>query len=185
MTATVASLPSTLLNIALFQLGWFCCVLGAAHGMAWLGPVVSSAIALFYLWRDSDWSREARMLIGIVLMGTALDSVLISAGLIQFQGAIWPSPWAPLWISALWLVFGVTLTRSMSWIQSHPIWAVLLGAVGGPLAYGGGAALGAAEFLGPKGAAIAALSLVWGGAMLGLTFFSAWARPRAGGRAAA
>lgn len=125
------------------------------------------------------------MLIGIVLIGTALDSVLISAGLIQFKGTMWPHPWAPLWISALWLAFGITLTRSMSWIQSHPVWAVLMGAVGGPLAYAGGAALGAAEFLAPEGAAIAALSLVWAGAMLALTFFSAWAMPRAHVRSAA
>jgi hypothetical protein len=73
----------------------------------------------------------------------------------------------------------------MSWIQSHPVWAVLMGAVGGPLAYAGGAALGAAEFLAPEGAAIAALSLVWAGAMLALTFFSAWAMPRAHVRSAA
>ncbi len=33
-----------LLNFAAFQIGWFACVLGAANGFPWLGPVVVAAV---------------------------------------------------------------------------------------------------------------------------------------------
>jgi hypothetical protein len=175
--AMAPSLPALLLNVGLFQLGWFSCVLGAANGMAWLGPAVALGVAGFYLIDNPGRGREARMLLAIVLLGTALDTVLVAAGFVVFYQSTWPAPLAPAWMSALWLVFGTTLTRSLAWVQQHPIWGMLLGAVGGPLAYAGGAALGAAEFTEPSAAGLTAVMLTWAAAMLALAEFGAWAMP--------
>jgi hypothetical protein len=172
-----STLPAMLLNVGLFQLGWFGCVLGAANGVAWLGPAIALAVAGFYLFQNPGRGREARMLLSVVLLGTALDSALVAAGLVVFYEPTWPAPLAPAWMSALWLVFGTTLTRSLAWIQGRPVLGMLLGAVGGPLAYAGGVALGAAEFTNPSAVGLTAVMLAWAVAMLALAEFGAWAMP--------
>ena len=36
-----------LLDFAMFYLGWFACVVGAAHGELWLGPAMVAVLLLF------------------------------------------------------------------------------------------------------------------------------------------
>ncbi|MDT8319119.1 MAG: DUF2878 family protein [Xanthomonadales bacterium] len=37
------------INFAAFQLGWFSCVLGAANGVAWIGPPVVLGVVVLHL----------------------------------------------------------------------------------------------------------------------------------------
>jgi hypothetical protein len=60
----------------------------------------------------------------------------------------------------MWMVFATTLNLSLRWLQGHRLAAIGLGAIGGPLAYWGGARLGAMEFVVPV-AATAALAIGW------------------------
>ena len=66
--------------------------------------------------------------------GLLLDGSLVRAGWLSFA-ASWPAPFeavgAPPWILALWAVFPLTLTRSLSVLQSRPWLAALLGGFGG------------------------------------------------------
>jgi hypothetical protein len=69
----------------------------------------------------------------------------------------------------MWMLFATTLNVSLRWLRRFPLAAIALGAIGGPLAYWGGARLGAMEFTAPV-AATAALAIGWGA----LTPFLVW-----------
>ncbi len=61
---------------------------------------------------------------------------------------------------ALWANFATTLNLSLAGLQTRPWLAALLGLVCGPLAYWGGAGLGAMTFITPLPALIT-LALGW------------------------
>ncbi|HWR87050.1 MAG TPA: DUF2878 domain-containing protein, partial [Acidiferrobacterales bacterium] len=67
---------------------------------------------------------------------------------------------APHWIVALWMLFAITLNVSLGWLKQRLFVAMLFGAIGGPLAYLGGAKLGALSFAAPT-AALIALTIGW------------------------
>lgn len=134
-----------LANIALFQIGWFACALGAANGLAWAGSIAALMIAALHLGFARRARQEAWLLVIAVMLGFAWDSLIAAAGLIAFKGAL-TQAFAPHWMAALWLLFATTLNVSLRWLRQRPWLAALLGAVGGPLAYHAGAQLGALSF---------------------------------------
>jgi hypothetical protein len=60
-----------------------------------------------------------------------------------------------------WYVIAATLNVSMAWLRGRYLLAAIFGAIGGPLAYYGGAELGATEAL-PSLNGILILALGWG-----------------------
>lgn len=95
------------------------------------------------------------------LGGTLLDSLQSVLGVLAFQGA--PTPWlCPLWITALWVHYGLMLGGPLAALRGRYVLAALLGLVGGPLAYGAGVQLGAASFGLPNGGSVIAVAVVWG-----------------------
>lgn len=157
-------MTANLVNFALFQIGWFACVLGAADprpAMAWAGPLVVLLLLAVHLGRSRESSSELRLLIGVGLFGFAVDSVLSATDVLRYEDRL--VAWlAPPWIVALWLMFAATFRHSLAWLAPRPAVAFLLGAVGGPLSYAAGARLGALEW--PENVVRSALvtSVVWG-----------------------
>ncbi|MEJ2685897.1 MAG: DUF2878 domain-containing protein [Gammaproteobacteria bacterium] len=131
-----------LANIALFQVGWFACVLGAANGLGWAGSIAALTVAGLHLGFAHRPRLEMRLLLTAVVLGFAWDSFIAAAGLIAFKGGL-TQTFAPQWIAALWLVFATTLNVSLRWLRQRQWLSALFGAVGAPLAYYAGARLGA------------------------------------------
>jgi hypothetical protein len=75
----------------------------------------------------------------------------------------------------MWLLFGTTLSESLSWLQGRWVLAAIAGAVGGPLSYLAGENLGAIELAAPTNALLM-LGLGWGVMM---PLLAAVARPAA------
>ena len=164
---SVAGARSTrglILNLALFQLGWWALVLSAAQGQPLIGLAVVALILAWHLGFVRPLASEA-LLIGLAaLIGLSFDSLLIATGWVSFGP---PAPVAapttalpPPWMIALWANFATTLNLSLAGLQSQPWLAALLGLVGGPLAYWAGAGLGAMTFVAPLPALIT-LALCW------------------------
>ncbi|MFK3796647.1 MULTISPECIES: DUF2878 domain-containing protein [unclassified Pseudomonas] len=117
-----------LLNAALFQVGWFACVLGGNSG--WL--LLPVTIVLGHLWLIGTWRTEGRLLMTVFALGCVLDSALIKIGLFDFGEA---GRVIPLWLALLWPLLGTTLRHCLAW-SARPWWlASLLGSIGGPLSY--------------------------------------------------
>lgn len=149
-------------NFALFQLVWFACVLGAARGNGWIGPLAALAFAGIELALSRERARVLGYFLGVALLGSLLDTLLLRLGLTAYARAADPAPAAlvPLWISALWLAFAALPPRSLAWLRPRPALAALLGALGGPLSFLGAARLGAVSL--PAGQlGLVALALEW------------------------
>lgn len=134
-------------NFIFFQLGWLCCVIGGANpGYAWVGVVAVAAIVAIHLLRAID-SRNEIILLGLSMaIGTAWDSSLMAAGIMEFNHGQLYGTIVPFWLIAMWPLFATTLNVSMKWMKGKYLLASLFGAIGGPLAYLAGNRLGAVEF---------------------------------------
>jgi hypothetical protein len=149
------------INFVGFQIGWFACILTAARGNGWLGPLVVGVLAALYLATMPRPGRQLRLLLGAALLGFVLDSLLSLSGMLSFQSNPLSDSMAPPWIVAMWVNFSLALRSSMRWLLGRYGLGSLLGALGGPSAYYAGAAAGAAEFLAGTPAVLVTLAVVW------------------------
>ena len=161
-----------LLNFLALQAGWFACVLGAAHGRPWLGPLVVALLVAGHLARHSRRRRELLVIACVAPLGTALDSLQQALGWIRYEGSPLLGVLAPLWIAALWVLFPTTFHGSMGWLRRRPLLAAFFGATGGPLGYVGGERLGALEILPERWSSLGGMALCWGIAMPGMLWIA-------------
>jgi hypothetical protein len=147
-------------NFALFQLGWFACVIGAAQGYPWVGTAAVAGIVLWHLWTVPRPAEEINLLAQVVLIGAVWDSLLVMLGWISYPSGTLLSGTAPHWIVALWALFATSLNVSMRWLKGRPGLAAILGALCGPLSYWAAVRLGAVELVWPA-SAVVAMSLGW------------------------
>jgi uncharacterized protein DUF2878 len=153
------------LNLAMFYLGWFACVLGAARGRLWLGPVVAGALLLGHLASTPARGRESRLILLAGLFGFAVDTSQASAGLFAFTGTSAATWLCPPWMIALWMLFASTLNGSMSWLAGRYGIGAVLGAICGPASYLAGARLGAIDLPDPKLWSLVGIAAAWAFAM--------------------
>jgi hypothetical protein len=153
-----------LINFIAFQVGWFACVLGAANGLPWLGPIVVAAAVALHLVRARRPLPELLLVCSAMGLGLVADTLLLATGWLSYPSGHWLPGLAPYWIVAMWALFATTLNVSMGWMRGRPVLTFLMGAVGGPLSYLAGQKLGAIE-LNPPVYALAALALAWAMAM--------------------
>lgn len=151
---------SIIINFILFQIGWFACVIGAAKQMPWIGVVVVLAIVAWHLMHAQQRKREVSLLLIVLVIGGIFDQIMLNHQLISYQSHGWSSGLVPVWILALWAEFSTILNVSLRWMRGRWLIAVLLGAIGGPLAYMGAAKLGAVT-LNMMPASYIALSIGW------------------------
>ena len=150
-----------IVNIVLFQIGWFACVLCAARDLPWAGTGVALVVAAIHLARAARPAEELKLIALALVIGVVWDSALVALGWITYPSGTLIAGTAPHWILAMWAIFATTLNISMRWMKKRWLIAFVLGAVCGPLSYWGAGRLGAATFTEPM-AALVALALGWG-----------------------
>ncbi|WP_083331013.1 DUF2878 domain-containing protein [Halofilum ochraceum] len=161
MTAGKPSLPLILWNIVSINIGWFTCVLGAANGYIWLGPLVVAVLVAIHLKLIPARRRELATLAAAALFGYAIDSAMVLAGVFDFPAQARVGAPSTVWMVALWVNFAMALNVALHWLQRSYLLAALLGAVGGPMAYFSGTQFGG--LLAPEGVAvlIGAVAVQW------------------------
>jgi hypothetical protein len=147
-------------NFALFQTGWFACVLGAATGRPWMGTGVAAAIVGWHVISAVRPALELKLIALIVVLGALWDSLLVTLGWITYPAGTLVHGAAPHWILALWALFATTLNVSLRWLKQRLLLAAVLGGVLGPLSYWAAVRLGAAVFAQPL-PAVVALAAGW------------------------
>ena len=158
-----AATPGTarvIANFAAFQSGWFACVLGAAHDLAWAGTIAATAIVTAHIVCAARPLPELKLVAIALSIGVVWDSALVALGWLDFKSGFLIDGMAPHWILALWALFAMTLNLSLAWLKERLLVAAVVGAVAGPLAYWGGARLGAVVLADPVPALIA-LAVGW------------------------
>ncbi|MGD2113695.1 MAG: DUF2878 domain-containing protein [Acidobacteriota bacterium] len=150
-------------NVLLYQVGWFACVLGAARGVPWTGPAVAAGLVTVHLLLTDRPAAEGRLMLAAVALGVVVDGSLAAAGMVRYPDGL-PAPFLPpLWMLCLWPLFAALLPHALAWLRGRFLLGALLGAGGGPLAYLGGERLGAIDLPGGAlpAAPLAALALAW------------------------
>ena len=170
-TAALATASSFLL----LQVCWFACVLGAAAGSLWIGPVTALACLVVHLrFVSPDRRAELRLVGAVTAMGAVVETGLRASGVSEPAVDLLPWPLSPLWLLGLWAVLANSLPHSLSWMRGRHVLAALFGLIGGGVSYHSGAALGALELadfgprLGPSGRGLGswiAVGGVWAAAM--------------------
>ncbi len=149
------------LNIVAFNVLWTAGVVGAGRGYGLLGPALLAAYLPLHFLLSTQRRQDLWLAAGAAVLGTLIDSAYAGAGWLEFRGTAWAPHAAPLWITALWVNFALTLNHCLKGLQGRPLLAALLGAIAAPLSYWAGAALGAAELRAPLWLGLGGIALVW------------------------
>ena len=158
-------------NFVLYQIAWFACVLGGAHGLPWVGVAVTAGAIAIHLAAAPSPRRDGALILSVAGIGALWDGLLVGLGLLQYPSGM-ILPWlAPVWIIAMWAGFATTLPLSLRWLLGRWRLAALFGALGGPLAFYAGMKLGAVAFPDPI-AALATLAVGWAILMPGICWIA-------------
>lgn len=149
-----------IINFIAFQAAWFAAVLGAAHGMPWLGVVVVPAALALHLALSTNWRPELLLALFAAVTGFVFDSALIAAGAFSPGPYFFPTPFSSLWMVMLWVNLAATMNVSMGWLRGRYALAAVFGAIGGPVAYYSGAKLGAMTRL-PDPGGLLGIGIAW------------------------
>ncbi len=130
------------LGLVLAQAVWWLAVLDQTLAA---GLLLLAQLALMW----SRWRWQARHWLPVALIaasGVLVDGVIAATGVIRFRDPLLFG--VPLWLLVLWASFALTVPILLQWLARPWLRAVVfVGA--GPLAYVGGAALGAAKIVQP------------------------------------
>lgn len=147
-----------IINVVLFQAGWFLSVSLGSSGSVFKGAFLMFALASLSLLLTKDKIlKKFLFMIVVLLIGTLLDSILLFFGVYGFKTAS-PLPWPyPIWMSVLWYGFASTVDLSLSWLRNNTKLLVLFGLLGGPPSYYIGSNFG--EMVFPKGVVFALITI--------------------------
>ena len=125
----------------LYKVAWVCAIVG---GGVYGYPILSAFPMLIWsvAWIFFQPNRKANTIMAVIagLCGLLWDSGLVITGIMEFPPtarAIFPSP---PWMISLWISFGAITHASFYKMYGHYVWAVIIGGIGGPMAYWGGVA---------------------------------------------
>lgn len=152
-----------LLNLALYQVGWFACVLGAAYDRPTLGAALAAVLVLIHCILAADRRAEISLVLLAGCLGLAIDTLHHHTGILRFRPGqpLLDGLLAPAWIVLLWMQFATLFRFNLRWMLPRPALAALFGFVGGPVAFWAGTRLGAAELHPKTWPSLLVLAVVW------------------------
>jgi len=156
-----ASAVATLVNLGLYQVGWFVAIVCAAGGSPGWAAAVPLGLAALHAALAKRTANELRFLAVAGLVGIAVDSLVSALSAVAPRGSGLLPGLPPLWLTALWVQLATLVRFALRWLAGRYLVAAFLGAVGGPVAFLVGERMGAATFPNGPVFAIAILALAW------------------------
>lgn len=142
-------MTSVLINLALFKVAWATTVFAAAGNTPILGVIAVAIAAVVHLARSGNVRAEGLLLLTAAAAGIGWESLLVTAGLLEYGSGTLIPGFAPYWIVAMWVLFATTLNVGMRWLRKSVVVAAIAGGVGGPLSFLAGAGAGAVNLTEP------------------------------------
>lgn len=134
------------INFFLFQSVWLITVFGASRGLTWPGVAALAFFIAIHARIVPAPGKDFVLMGPAVLIGFVCDSILVRTELLQVTTTLPVTGFAPLWMLILWANLALAINHCLGWLHGRYALAAVIGALGGPLAYLGGAALGAGRF---------------------------------------
>lgn len=159
----------TTFQLVMWQGLWFALVLTATDAVVACSAAAVAILAAAI--RARPWTmRVLAIALAATACGLVVDGILLHGALVGYAGRVGALP--PAWILALWALFGTVISLPMRRLLADPRIAALAGLVGGPLAYAGGARLGAIAFPSGETAGLAATAIGYALASAGLSWLA-------------
>jgi len=154
-----------IINLVVFNIAWFACILGAAWGIPWLGvAVVALSVGGHLLYASFDRGLAVLFVLAFVI-GWGFDALVVVVGALDFPPhALLLAP-VPLWMPCMWVSLATTLHLSLGWMRGRWLVAMLFGLLGGPGAYYTGMKLGAVTLGDDLMRSLLIVGIEWGVAM--------------------
>jgi len=154
-------MSASVVNYALYQIGWCVCVLGATRGH----PMLGAALGMLPLLAHFALARRRREAVVLALwtaaIGLAVDTTQIALGTLHFAAGTVAAWLPPPWLVVIWAQFAMTFHYGLAWLKGHPGRAALFGAAGGPLAFLAGRRLGVVTLHPDLWPSLVSLALTW------------------------
>lgn len=148
------------LNVGLFQIGWWACVLLAANNRAMQAALALAAMVAIQILIHVSPVRSLLLALVCLSLGALIESILAAAHVTAYRNAGFMLGLAPAWMAGLWALLSTTLDVSLRWLRGRWLLGFALGAAAGALSYAGGARLGALTL--PRGYSLWVIAAVWG-----------------------
>lgn len=151
-----------ILNIVLFQAGWFACLL-----LSGIYPVLITAIILCAHYTivvpKTQRFPETVLLFKALVIGFLLEVFYLYFGILVKVGGESPlSLLPPVWLLLIWVLFATTFRHGLLWLKHKPWLSALFAAVAAPISYYSGAALNTAMDLGEStGVSLLVIAISW------------------------
>ncbi len=146
-------------HLVTYQVTWFAAIMGGAAGLSWPGLLAAGLGLALHLALAAERGRLLARLLAATVIGVSVDGTLAASGLVRFTGASGLIP--PWWMVVLWPSFAALFDDLCRWVVRDLRLALVLGALGGPVAYGAGASFGAVHFPAGDVAGLAAVGAAW------------------------
>ena len=145
-----------------YKVVWLICVLG---GGVYGYPFFASLPMLLWvvLWVLNSEKRRAVFVLTCfsLFYGTCWDSIFTISGVMIFSPTAQTGTPLPLWMMMLWLGFGAIFRQCFASFHSKKYALCAIGAIGGPMAYLGGAKMEAMTIGVSKNLFVVAIGLEW------------------------
>ena len=90
-----------LVNYALYQIGWFACVLGAASRRPWAGCLIGMILVGVHVALSVQRVLEVRLVVLATAVGAAVEMIQIAAGTYRFTSGTVNDALPPPWLLAM------------------------------------------------------------------------------------
>ena len=144
-----------LINLVLFQIGWFVCVMGGDI----YAVIFTIAALLIHNWLVLSNSVEWKLIGIVVIVGCLWDMLMAQTGVIHYGDTLLLG--IPLWLVCLWMLFATTFMHGLFWMNRHLPLAVIFAAVLGPASYWLGSNLTDAELGLPLMTSLLIMAVGW------------------------
>ena len=130
----MSSRLSFLVDLAIFQVAWFACVLAILSPFPRILPLAGMTLVLIRVLLAQRLKHALPFLFACAILGVLGDALLVKLGFLGFPP--YPNFWgAPLWMVALWLNLGLMLHPLFSWFIDNCLRAIIGFSLGGLAAY--------------------------------------------------
>jgi hypothetical protein len=154
---------SILLNVGLFQVGWWACILSAANDRALQAALALAGIVSIQVLIHVSPARSLLLALACLGLGAVIETILAALHVSAYRSAGFMLGLAPAWMAGLWALLSTTLDVSLRWLRGRWLLGFTLGAAAGALSYAAGARFGALAL--PRGYSLWVIAAVWGVAL--------------------
>ncbi len=143
------------INIGIYQVVWFLCVL-----LENLGAILALPLLILHLYLSPYKGDDLKLMSKMLFIGCVVDGLLHSNGFISYNVSALP---IPLWLAVIWLALATLPHHSLNWLKGRYFLSAFLGLFAGPLAYWAGVKFGAAHFDKSLISSLVVFALIWAG----------------------